>query len=109
VQQPLEEDRFAATTAPLWAYLDALHPHLWRSGKSFPQSGPAARQLLADGETDIAFSFNPAEASAAIAQGLLPKTVRTVAFAGGSIGNSHFLAIPPTRRSQGRQWWWRTS
>lgn len=101
VQQPLEEDRFAATTAPLWAYLDALHPHLWRSGKSFPQSGPAARQLLADGETDIAFSFNPAEASAAIAQGLLPKTVRTVAFAGGSIGNSHFLAIPANASEPG--------
>jgi len=94
LQKPLEESRFAETTAPLWAYLDALHPHLWRSGKSFPQSGPAARQLLADGETDIAFSFNPAEASAAIAQGLLPQSARTVAFAGGSIGNSHFLAIP---------------
>lgn len=94
MQQPFEESRVGATTAPLWAYLDAFHPHLWRSGKTFPQSGPAARQLLADGEVDIAFSFNPAEASAAITQGLLPQTVRTVAFAGGSIGNSHFLAIP---------------
>jgi putative thiamine transport system substrate-binding protein len=94
VQKPLEEARFAKATAPLWDYLDALHPHLWRGGKSFPQNGPAARRLLADGEIDIAFSFNPAEASAAIAQGLLPGTVRTVAFASGSIGNSHFLAIP---------------
>lgn len=94
VQEPVEEARFAEVTAPLWDYLDALHPHLWRGGKSFPQNGPAARRLLADGEIDIAFSFNPAEASAAIAQGLLPETVRTVAFASGSIGNSHFLAIP---------------
>jgi putative thiamine transport system substrate-binding protein len=94
VQEPVKEARFAEVTAPLWDYLDALHPHLWRGGKSFPQNGPAARRLLADGEIDIAFSFNPAEASAAIAQGLLPETVRTVAFASGSIGNSHFLAIP---------------
>jgi putative thiamine transport system substrate-binding protein len=93
-QAPAEETRFAEVTAPLWDYLDALHPHLWRTGKGFPQNGPAARRLLADGETDIAFSFNPAEASAAIAQGLLPESVRTVAFAAGSIGNSHFLAIP---------------
>ena len=94
LQQPVEEAHFAEATAPLWAYLDELHPHLWRSGRIFPQNGPAARTLLADGETDIAFSFNPAEATAAIAQGLLPDTARTVAFAGGSIGNSHFLAIP---------------
>jgi putative thiamine transport system substrate-binding protein len=94
LQRAAEPDGFAAATAPLWAYLDALHPHLWRGGRSFPQNGPAARRLIADGETDIAFAFNPAEASAAIAQGLLPDSVRTVAFAGGSIGNSHFLAIP---------------
>ena len=94
LQRPLDETSFGPTTAPLWAYLDALHPYLWRSGKSFPQNGPTARRLLADGETDIAFSFNPAEASVAIAQGLLPETARTVAFAGGSVGNSHFVAIP---------------
>ena len=94
LQRPVEEARFAQETAPLWAFLDALHPHLWRAGRAFPQNGPAARTLLADGETDISFSFNPAEATAAIAQGLLPDTARTVAFAQGSIGNSHFLAIP---------------
>ncbi len=94
LQVPLDETRFESVTAPLWAYLDSLHPHLWRKGASFPQNGPAARRLLADGESDIAFSFHPAEASAAVAQGLLPDSVRTVAFAGGSIGNSHFLAIP---------------
>jgi putative thiamine transport system substrate-binding protein len=94
LQAPLDQSRFAEVTSPLWDFLDALHRHLWRAGMSFPQSGPAARRLIADGEADIAFSFNPAEASAAIAQGLLPSTVRTVGFAGGSIGNSHFLAIP---------------
>jgi putative thiamine transport system substrate-binding protein len=95
LQRPVPDDaRFAEATAPLWEYLDRLHPYLWRAGKSFPQNGPAARRLIADGEADIAFAFNPAEASAAIAQGLLPRTARTIAFAGGSIGNSHFLAIP---------------
>lgn len=94
LQRPAGAEPFEEITAPLWEYLDALHPHLWRGGKSFPQNGPAARRLVADGETDIAFSFNPAEASAAIAQGLLQETVRTIAFAQGSIGNSHFLAIP---------------
>ena len=50
--------------------------------------------MLDDGEIDIAFNFNPAEASAAIANGQLPDTVRTYVFDGGTIGNTHFLAIP---------------
>jgi putative thiamine transport system substrate-binding protein len=79
---------------PLWDFLDALHPHLWRAGRSFPRSDQHLRQLLDDGEIDIAFSFNPGEASSAIAQGLLPATVRTYVLDGGTIANTHFLAIP---------------
>ena len=84
----------ARVTAPLWAYLDALHPHLWRRGEAFPPSGQSLLQLLDDGEIDIAFSFNPGEASAAIAAGQLAPTVRTYVFDGGTIGNTHFVAIP---------------
>ena len=84
----------AAVTAPLWAYLDRLHPHLWRGGRAFPASGQSLLQLLDDGEIDIAFSFNPGEASAAIAADQLARTVRTYVFDGGTIGNTHFVAIP---------------
>jgi putative thiamine transport system substrate-binding protein len=52
------------------------------------------RQLMADGETDIYFAFNPGDASSAIAQGLLPETIRPFVPNAGSIGNTHFLAIP---------------
>lgn len=85
---------FAAVTAALWAYLDALHPLLWRRGRTFPPSGPALRQLMADAEIDLAFSFNPADASSAIAQGLLPKSVRAYILEDGTIANAHFVAIP---------------
>ena len=40
------------------------------------------------------FSSVPGEASSAIAQGLLPPTVRTYVLDGGTIGNTHFVAIP---------------
>jgi len=92
--KPVSDADFAAVTAPLWAYLDRLNPELWRHGRQFPQNSEALRQLLDDGEIDIAFNFNPGEASSAIAQGLLPPTVRSYVFDGGSIANSHFLAIP---------------
>ncbi|WP_037546457.1 ABC transporter substrate-binding protein [Stappia stellulata] len=92
--RPVDPQTFEADTAPLFAYLDALHPNLWRQGRAFPQNQPAMRQLLADGEVDIAFTFNPSGASAAIASGELPDTVRTFVLEGGTIGNAHFVAIP---------------
>jgi putative thiamine transport system substrate-binding protein len=94
LQQPATDANFAAVTAPLWDWLDRLHPNLWRSGKTFPQNDQAQRQLLDDGEIDMSLSFNPGEASSAIAQGLLPSTVRTYVLDGGTIGNTHFVAIP---------------
>ena len=94
LSRPVAEADFDAVTGPLWDYLDALHPHLWRRGTTFPSSGPELKRLLADGEVDIALSFNPGEASRDIASGFLPDTVRTFVLDGGTIGNSHFVAIP---------------
>ena len=88
------EQKFAQLTAPLFAKLDALHPNLWRGGRTFPKNKEALRQLLADNEIDIAFAFSPAEASNAIANGELPDTVRSFVFSKGTLGNTHFLTIP---------------
>lgn len=92
--KPVEEARFGEVTAPLFAYLDALTPLLWRSGKAYPQNYPAMKQLMADGEVDITFAFNPSEASNAIATGELPDTVRSFVFPAGTLANTHFVAIP---------------
>lgn len=94
LQAPVDEATFEADVAPLFAYLDELHPVAWRSGQAFPQNYPDMKQKLADGELDIVFAFNPAEASAAIAAGELPDTVRSFTFSGGTLGNTHFVAIP---------------
>ncbi|HMA14921.1 MAG TPA: ABC transporter substrate-binding protein, partial [Kiloniellaceae bacterium] len=95
LQQPEGSDAQAAeVTRPLWDYLDSLHPHLWRGGTTFPASGPAQRQLLDDGEVDITLSFYPSEAASAIANELLPETARSFVLARGTIGNTHFVAIP---------------
>ncbi|MEM6487557.1 MAG: ABC transporter substrate-binding protein, partial [Pseudomonadota bacterium] len=94
LQAPVDEAAYAETAAPLWAYLDALTPHLWRSGEAYPQNGTQLRQLMADGEIDVAFSFNASEASSAIANFELPDTVRSYMLEGGTIGNTHFVAIP---------------
>ena len=88
------DDQFARVTEPLWAYLDDLHPHLWRQGRDFPKSGPAQVQMLNDGVLDIALSFYPSQASGLIREGRLPESARTFVFDSGMIGNTHFVAIP---------------
>lgn len=94
LQKPATDDIFTRTTAPLWTWYDALRPLLWREGREFPATGAAQRQLLADGEIEIAISFNPAEAAVAIASGALPDTARVYVLENGTIGNTSFVAIP---------------
>ena len=94
LQRPADEADYDAVTAPLWAFLDRITPHLWREGRAFPANEPALGQLLADGEVDIGFSYNPGRVSAAIADFELPDTARTFVFDTGTLGNSSYLAIP---------------
>jgi putative thiamine transport system substrate-binding protein len=94
LQEPVSENKFEQLSEPLFKALDAMHPNLWRGGRTFPKNKEALRQLLADNEIDIAFAFSPSEASNAIANQELPPSVRTFVFSGGTLGNTHFLTIP---------------
>lgn len=92
--QPVAAEIFASVTSPLWSYLDALRPHLWRAGRQYPQNAAAIRQMMADGELLLGLTFNPNEAANEIAARRLPETVYSWHNSGGSIGNTHFLAVP---------------
>ncbi|MBE0412595.1 ABC transporter substrate-binding protein [Yoonia sp.] len=92
--QPATDANYAEVTAPLWDYLDALTPNLWREGRAYPATGTAMFPLIADGELDLSISFSPGAASTAIANFELPDTVRTFVLEKGTIGNASFVAIP---------------
>ncbi|QQA42827.1 ABC transporter substrate-binding protein [Pelagovum pacificum] len=94
LSEPVDAVDYEAVTAPLWEYLDALTPVLWREGRAYPDTGPRQLQLMNDEEIDLAISFSPGEASTAIANFQLPETVRTFVLDDGTIGNASFLAIP---------------
>jgi putative thiamine transport system substrate-binding protein len=101
---PFSAEAFAAVVAPLWSALDALHPQLWKQGRQFPANNVVMRQMLADGELAISLTFNPNEIANEIAASRLPATVRPYQHAAGTIGNTHFLAIPfNARAKQGAQ------
>jgi putative thiamine transport system substrate-binding protein len=88
------DENYADVTAPLWDYLDALTPNLWREGKAYPATGTAMFPLIADDELDLSISFSPGAASTAIANFELPETVRTFVLDKGTIGNASFVTIP---------------
>lgn len=92
--QPVDEAKFNQVTAPLWAYLDELHPVAWRNGKQFPAGSAETLQLLDDGELLLAITFNPNAAETAVKNGTLPPTAKAFAFEKGALSNIHFMAIP---------------
>jgi putative thiamine transport system substrate-binding protein len=94
LQEPATDATFDEVTALLWAWYDALRPNLWQEGRTFPENESLQQQMLNDGAVDFAVYFDPAAPAAAIAQGLLPETVRVLVPEAGSIGNISFVAIP---------------
>lgn len=88
------DNTFAQVTAPLWRYLDTLHPLLWREGNDFPPSPARMDTLLASGSLNLSLTFNPAHAQQKVASGELPADSYSFGFSRGMIGNVHFVAIP---------------
>lgn len=100
LQQPVTPAAFASATPPLWAYLDKLHPNLWRKGLAFPASVAEMHRMLGDGELKLSLTFNPNEGANLIASQQLPATSYSFGFTGGTIGNVHFVAIPVNARAK---------
>jgi putative thiamine transport system substrate-binding protein len=55
--------------------------------------------MMADGELLLAITFNPNEAAGEIAARRLPDSVVSWQFSRGTIGNTHFVAIPYNARA----------
>lgn len=94
LKQPPQDETFAAVTAPLWHYLDQLHPLLWRNGKDFPASTARMDTLLASGTLRLSLTFNPMHTQQKIASGELPDDSFSFGFSNGMLGNVHFVTIP---------------
>jgi len=91
---PATEQNTDMVLAPLWAFLDDLHPTLWRKGEQFVQTGAHMRRLVDDTELSLAFTFSAPEVPAAVQRYDLPESIRSYAMSDGSLSNTHFVAIP---------------
>jgi putative thiamine transport system substrate-binding protein len=91
---------FAELAKPWLAFLDDIRPALWREGKQYPKSQAEITQMVADGELLIGLTFNPNEPANLVAAGTLPASTIAWQHASGTIGNSHFVAIPVNAKAK---------
>ena len=98
--KPIDKAGFEAAAKPWLAFLDALKPSLWREGKQYPKTQAEITQMVADGELLIGLTFNPNEPANLVAAGTLPKTTIAWQHSGGTIGNTHFVAIPSNAKAK---------
>jgi len=80
--------------SPLWAFLDQLHPYLWRQGRYFVSDGASIRRLVGDNELQLGFTFSASDIPGAVDRFGLPPSIRSFAMKDGSLSNVHFVSIP---------------
>lgn len=89
-----DEEAVRKAIEPAIEYLKELKPYLWNEGKTYPGDAPLLDNMYADGEVWMTMTYNPNSASGKIATGEYKESTRTFIFDKGTIGNTHFLAIP---------------
>jgi putative thiamine transport system substrate-binding protein len=95
------DDAALAKFAPdLFAMLDEMHKHFWRDGKQFPKTQADITNMVADGELLIGITFNPNEPANLVAAGRMPATTIAWQNTKGTIGNTHFVAIPANAKAK---------
>ena len=89
-----DEAVFDENSVACWELLNEIEPFLWRDGQTYPESRTRQQDLFANSEVSFDMAYNPAEASSLVENGRYPETTRTFVFAGGTIANTHYVAIP---------------
>lgn len=94
MEMKADEETVRTAIAPAMEYLKELKPYLWKEGKTYPADSSLLNNMYADGETWMTMDYHPNSASGKIVTGEYSDSTRTFVFDKGTIGNTHFLAIP---------------
>lgn len=92
--QEMTEQEFNAQADRVMAYFKGLSPYLWREGKAYPATQAQQDELFRNGEVAFTMGFEIGKTQGLVNQGVYPSTVKSYVFDTGTIGNSHYLAIP---------------
>ena len=97
---PFDQEKFDAAAAKTWEILNGIEPSLWRGGETYPQSKEELDNLFSNGEVSMTMTYGPTEVGALVDNGVYPETTKMFVFDHGTIGNTHFVAIPYNANSQ---------
>lgn len=93
-QSDMTREEFEKLSEPVMEYFKDLSKYLWNEGKAYPSTQAKMDDLFKNGEVNITMGFEIGKTSGQIAAGVYPDSVKTYVFDTGTIGNSHYLAIP---------------
>ena len=83
----------AAAQDPM-EYLRRLAPYLYQQGRTYVSTTARLINMYADGEVLMGMSYTPFLAFRKMESGEFPASTRPFVFDGGTVANTHFLAIP---------------
>ena len=93
-QQPFDQGTFDEQSPKLYDFLNDIEPDLWRGGETYPETSARLDELYQNGEVWLTMSYNPQLAQRQVNQGLFPDSTRSYLLEGGTLSNTHYLAIP---------------
>jgi putative spermidine/putrescine transport system substrate-binding protein len=91
---PFNQATYNSVAPKAWSIFKSIKPALWRGGATYPQTKAQLDQLYQNTEVDMTMTYGPGEVGGQVAKGLFPKTTREFVFNEGTIGNTHYTAIP---------------
>lgn len=94
LKEDMSFEAFEKLSEPVMAYFKSLGPYLWNEGEVYPATQAALDDLFKNGEIDMTMGFEIGKTAGLISSGVYPETVSTFVFDTGTIGNSHYLAVP---------------
>jgi len=77
-----------------WELLRELRELQHRGGDAFPENEAELNELFANGEVDIAMSYDPGFVQGAVSKGQFPESARPFLIDGGALVNTSYVVIP---------------
>ena len=92
--EAMPKEKFNELSKTVVDYFLELKPYMWQEGNNFPSSQAQLDEMFKSGELYMTMGFEIGKTAGLISSGVYADTLKTYVFDTGSIGNSHYLAIP---------------
>ncbi len=87
-------EEFVGLSQPVINYFKELHPYMWNEGEVFPGSIAQQDDMFKNGTVELLYGFEVYRTAGLIERNEYPESVKTYVLETGTLGNSHYLAIP---------------